>query len=68
MDTETLTPWGETWDALADAVLDDKGAPPVLALAAFRAKHGDERKLRALVEAAVELNETGHPATGKEGA
>lgn len=53
----SVTPWGESWDDLVEAVLADKAAPPVLALAAFRAKHGEERPLRDLVAAAVALNE-----------
>lgn len=49
-----VTPWGETYADLAEAILADPDAPPVLLLAAFVFRHGDERGLRSLVAAAVE--------------
>ena len=51
-----VTPWGETFAGLADAILADRDAPPFLALAAFLAKHGDDSRLRSLVADAVALN------------
>jgi hypothetical protein len=45
----SATPWGESYDDLADAVLADKTAPPVLLLAAFLYRHGDEKRLRKLI-------------------
>lgn len=50
---EDVTPWGETYAELADAILDDPDAPPVLALAAFVFRHGSESCLRSLVAAAA---------------
>ena len=50
------TPWGESFADLADAVLADKSAPPVLLLAAFLYKRGAEARLRSLIAEAVALN------------
>lgn len=52
-----VTPWGESWGTLVGEILGDRFAPPVLILAAFRAKHGDDRELRSLVADAVALHE-----------
>lgn len=52
-----VTPWDESFDDLARAILADKDAPPALLLAAFLYKHGEEGKLRALITDAVSLNE-----------
>lgn len=50
------SPWGETYDELAEAVLADKNAPPVLALAAFLHRQGEPTRLRGLVADAVALD------------
>jgi hypothetical protein len=57
--SDDLTTWGESYDELAAAVLEDKSAPPVLAIAAFLHKHGETKPLRSLVAEAVALNEAG---------
>jgi hypothetical protein len=51
-----LTPWGEPYDALAEAALNDKSAPPFLALAAFLHKHGKPDRFRELIADAVGLS------------
>lgn len=54
-----VTPWGERWDALAEVVLNDPSAPPVLQLAAVRFRMlGDDSELRSLVAQAVALHES----------
>jgi hypothetical protein len=55
--TEDATPWGESFDDLAAAVLGDKDAPPVLLLSAFLHQHGAQENMRSLVTEAVALNE-----------
>jgi hypothetical protein len=50
------TPWGESYDDLAAAILRDKAAPPVLLLAAFLYQRGAPARLRQLVADAVALD------------
>ena len=52
---ESLTPWGETWEALANTAIADRSCPPFLVLAAVRARLGDDSELRRLVADAVAL-------------
>lgn len=56
-DPPVRCPWGESYDDLAAAVSADRDAPPVLALAAFLYRHGEETALRRLIAKAVALNE-----------
>ena len=62
MNAPGVAPWGESFDDLAAAVLADKSAPPVLALAAFMYQRGVRGELRSLVEDAVALDTRGSAA------
>lgn len=52
------TPWGETYDDLADSVLRDPSSPIVLQLAAVKHRLGMPERLRELVAAAAALDDS----------
>lgn len=53
-----LTPWGESYESVAEAAMADPAAPGVLKLAAWLYLHtGSIGTLRSLIEEAVALSE-----------